>query len=149
MNRNHFWKLILVVLLVAWSYFQFTPINDRDLVVYFRERAVKRDDRFKEIFAQAQALQKTGTNNAYTSLLKAVNTNDLTTYFPFFEAQLQSHPTTYILNQLQREAAGHVKRGIDLAGGTSFLVEMDTNRIELDTNKVANAETTSAALKQA
>ena len=47
MNRNHFWKLVLSLLVVAWSYFQFTPMNDRDLVTYFRERAIKRDDRFK------------------------------------------------------------------------------------------------------
>jgi SecD/SecF fusion protein len=37
------------------------------------------------------------------------------------------HPTTYILNRLQREAAGRIRLGLDLQGGTSFLVEMDTN----------------------
>ena len=149
MNRNHFWKLVLILLVVAWSYFQFTPMNDRDLVTYFRERAIKRDERFNNIFTNALALQKTGTNSAYASLLIATGTNELTPYFPFFDAQAESHPTTFILNKLQRGAAGHVKRGIDLAGGTSFLVEMDTNRIELDTNKVASADSTSAALKQA
>ena len=150
MNRNHFWKLVLIVLVVAWSYFQFTPMNDRDLVTYFRERAIKRDETFKQIFAKAQELQKAAPDRGYANLLIAAGTNDLTTYFPFYEAQNESHPTQVILNKLQREAAGRVKRGIDLAGGTSFLVEMDTNSlVELGTNKVASADSTTAALNQA
>ena len=48
-------------------------------------------------------------------------------YFPSFGAKEQLHPTTYILNRLQREAAGRIRLGLDLQGGTSFLVEMDTN----------------------
>ena len=149
MNRNHFWKLVLILLVVAWSYFQFTPIKDQDLVTYFRNRAIKRDERFTQIFTNALALQKVAPDRGYANLLAATGTNDLTTYFPFFEAQAESHPTIFILNKLQREAAGRVKLGIDLAGGTSFLVEMDTNRIELDTNKVASADSTRAALDQA
>ncbi|MFO1489140.1 MAG: protein translocase subunit SecD [Verrucomicrobiota bacterium] len=150
MNRNHFWKLVLIVLILAWSYFQFTPVNDRDLVAYFRERAIKRDERFTKIFNEAQAQQKTGTNSAYTSLLAAVGTNDLNVYFPFFEAQAEANPTTFILNKLQRESAGRVKRGIDLAGGTSFLVEMDTTRLNAtDTNSPVTEESTKAALNQA
>ena len=31
------------------------------------------------------------------------------------------------MNRLQRDAAGKIKLGLDLQGGTSFLVEMDTN----------------------
>ena len=43
---------------------------------------------------------------------------------------------------MQRDAAGKIKLGLDLQGGTSFLVEMDTN-------KIAQAEQRSRALSQA
>ena len=55
-------------------------------------------------------------------------------------AKNQLHPTTFILNQLQRDASGKIKLGLDLQGGTSFLVEMDTNvLLSADTNNVAVA----------
>src|SRR5207249_3058952 len=44
--------------------------------------------------------------------------------------------------RLQREAAGRIRLGIDLKGGTSFLLKMDTNRLE-------QASEASTALSQA
>src|SRR5450755_565451 len=106
MNRNHFWKLVLIVLVLVWSYAEFTPMTNRDLVLKFRERAIKRDETFNKIFAQAQELQKKHPDRAYANLLEAIGTNDIVAYFPFFEGQNESRPTTFILNRLQREAAG-------------------------------------------
>jgi SecD/SecF fusion protein len=149
MNRNHLWKLLLILLVIAWSVTEFTPIKNQDLVLHFRDRAIKRDATFNTIFQRAQELKKERPDREYADLQEAIGTNDITTYYPFFEAQDQAHPTTYILNRLQREAAGRVKLGIDLAGGTSFLVEMDTNRLDLGTNAVNQSQETSAALSQA
>src|SRR5208282_5903418 len=63
------------------------------------------------------------------------------------------YPKTLSLNQLQRDASGKIKLGLDLQGGTSFLVEMDTNRLaqtqDGDTNQVARAPDISGALSQA
>ena len=78
----------------------------------------------------------------YDNLVEAIGTNDITRYFPSFGAKEQLHPTTYILNRLQREAAGRIRLGLDLQGGTSFLVEMDTNRL-------AKASDASTALSHA
>ena len=88
----------------------------------------------------------------YDNLAEAVGTNDITRYFPFFGAKNELHPTTYILNRLQREAAGRIRLGLDLQGGTSFLVSMDTNRLTQasDTNQVASQTMdTSAAISHA
>jgi SecD/SecF fusion protein len=65
----------------------------------------------------------------YDNLVEAIGTNDIIRYFPAFGAREELHPTTFILNRLQREAAGRIRLGLDLQGGTSFLVEMDTNRL--------------------
>ena len=39
------------------------------------------------------------------------------------------HPDRVFLNRLQREAAGKIRLGLDLQGGTSFLVSMETNNL--------------------
>lgn len=137
MNRNNFWRVVLVVLVVLWSLYELYPPKGRDLVQYFREKAVARDPAFTAIFTNALALQKAMPEKPYENLLKAIGTNDITRYFPSFGAKEQLHPTTYILNRLQRQAAGRIRLGLDLQGGTSFLVSMDTNQLA----QAADAET--------
>ena len=140
MNRNNFWRFILVVLVVLWSLYELYPPEGRNLVVFFREKAVDRDAAFTTIYKKAQDLQKSMPERPYDNLAEAVGTNDITRYFPFFGAKNELHPTTYILNRLQREAAGRIRLGLDLQGGTSFLVSMDTNRLTQasDTNQMAS-----------
>src|SRR5215471_8779275 len=144
MNRNNVWRFVLVVLVVVWSLYELYPPKGRNLVMVFRERAVNRtgDATFNGIVQKAQELEKAMPERSYDNLVEAVGTNDITRYFPFFEAKNESHPTTYILNRLQREAAGRIRLGLDLQGGTSFLVSMDTSSL-------TNASDTSAALSQA
>src|ERR1022692_1126672 len=129
MNRNNFWRFILVVLVILWSLYELYPPEGRDLLLVFREKAVNRDPAFSTIFTNAQALQKAMPEKPYDNLVEAIGTNDIIKYFPAFGAKDELHPTAFILNRLQREAAGRIRLGLDLQGGTSFLVEMDTNRL--------------------
>ena len=144
MNRNRVWRFVLVSLVVLWSAYELYPPSGMDLVQFFRERAKNQDAVFKEIVLRAQTLERTAPEKAYDNLVEAIGTNDITRYFPFFEAKTESHPTTYILNRLQRDpkAAGRIRLGLDLKGGTSFLVEMDTSSL-------TNAADNSGALSQA
>ena len=77
----------------------------------------------------ADALQKAGTNSEFANLRAAIGTNDIEAYFKFINASNELDPTTFILNRLQRDASGKIKLGLDLQGGTAFLVEMDTNAL--------------------
>jgi|CZKM01.1.fsa_nt_gi SecD/SecF fusion protein len=129
MNRNNFWRFILVVLVILWSLYELYPPEGRDLLLVFREKAANRDPAFTSIFQKAQALEKAMPEKPYDNLVEAIGTNDIIRYFPAFGAREELHPTTFILNRLQREAAGRIRLGLDLQGGTSFLVEMDTNRL--------------------
>jgi len=142
MNRNNFWRLVLVLLVVLWSLYELYPPQGRDLLLFFREKAVNRDPAFTTIFQKAQALQKATPEKPYENLVAAIGTNDITRYFPSFGAKDQLHPTAYILNRLQREATGRIRLGLDLQGGTSFLVSMDTNRL-------AGTQDSSSALSHA
>ncbi|HWQ90378.1 MAG TPA: protein translocase subunit SecD, partial [Clostridia bacterium] len=130
MNRNHFWKLALILAVVVWSIYELYPPSGRSLVQVFRERAVARDATFTNIFERVQEMQKQRPEREYANLQDAIGTNDITRYFPFFNVKSQLNPNAAILNRLQREAAGRIRLGLDLRGGTSFLVQMDTNRLD-------------------
>src|SRR5437660_1214786 len=151
MSRNNFWRAVLVALVLVWSLFELYPPTGRDLTLVFREQAANRDATFSTIVSNVMVLQKAMPERAYDNLVEAIGTNDITRYFPAFEAKNELHPTTHILNRLQRKAAGRIRLGLDLQGGTSFLVEMQTNRLaEADTtNQVNRASDSGAALSQA
>src|SRR5437879_2970029 len=105
MNRNLFWRFIFFVavpLLLAGRFIY--PPNPRPLVAEFSRRAVNRDATFRAIMERVQPLQKARPDRAYVNLEEAISTNDITRYFPFFEAKTEQHPTTYVLNRLQRDA---------------------------------------------
>jgi len=100
------------------------------------------------------ALQKAGTNSEFANLRAAIGTNNIVPYFIFSDATNENDPTTFILNRLQREASGKIKLGLDLQGGTAFLVEMDTNALAAsaapgDTNAVVSQADTASAISQA
>jgi SecD/SecF fusion protein len=108
------------------------------------QRARARDATFSEILTRAQDLQKERPDRAFANLQTAIGTNDITRYFPFFNVKAELDPTKAVLNRLQREAAGQIKLGLDLQGGTSFLVEMDTNRlatVQMVTNALGQVQT--------
>ena len=136
MNRNNFWRFVLVIMVLLWSVYELYPPKARDLVEVFQRRAVNHDAAFAAILQKAQELERARPDNQFEDLRKAIDTNEITQYFPFFEAKDQDNPTAYILNRLQREAAGRIRLGLDLQGGTSFLVQMDTKSL---TNDVGGA----------
>ena len=109
MNRNNFWRLVLVVAVILWSLYELYPPRARELVEVYREKAITRSDtNFTAIVQKAAALNRAAPDKAYENLKEAVGTNDITKYFPFYEAKNEVQPTTFILNRLQREAAGKI-----------------------------------------
>jgi SecD/SecF fusion protein len=129
MNRNNFWRLVIVVLVLIWAVISFYPPSSRDLVQTFRERAVRTDTNFHAIVQRAIDSQQKFPEKPYENLKEAIGTNDITRYFPFYGVTNDIHPTITILNRLQRDSAGKVRLGIDLQGGTSFVVSMQTNSL--------------------
>jgi SecD/SecF fusion protein len=150
MRKSDRWKFIFVVLVVLWALYEIYPPTSRDLIQQFSSRAEDPDAAFTNILQRVQVLQSGRTNSEFASLQEAIGTNDIQPYFRFVNAENELHPTIFILNQIQRDAAGRIKLGLDLQGGTSFLVEMDTNALfQADTNVAHRADVTSGALSQA
>jgi SecD/SecF fusion protein len=154
MKQNNRWRFILVILIVAWSLYEIYPPTSRDFVQEFTSRAENQDAAFTNILQRLAPLQTARPDRAFANLQDAIGTNSIEKYFPFVSANNELYPTTYILNQIQRDASGKIKLGLDLQGGTSFLVELDTNALakaqdDGDTNHVARAPDVSGALSQA
>ena len=153
MSKNNPWIVFLVIAAIAWALYETYPPTARDLIQRFADRAQGTDATFNGIMQQVKTIQQTNKVLAeFAVLQKAIDTNDIQTYFPFIDAKTQEDPTTFILNQLQREALGKFKLGLDLQGGTSFLLQMDTNYLktaEGSTNEVVRASDVSSALDQA
>ena len=137
MNRNHLWKFLIIVFVVGWAATEMYPPNGRPLIEVFQENIGKRDAAYTNIMTQFAELQKANPQAEYRNLLEAVGTNDLSRSFDI-DTKGEKDPTRAILNTLQRKSAGKIKRGLDLQGGTSYLVEMQTGKLATNSSmKVA------------
>ncbi|MEY4386274.1 MAG: hypothetical protein RLY20_1557 [Verrucomicrobiota bacterium] len=152
MKRNNTWRLAIVLFAVVLSLLEIYPWWNRDLIEEFQSRAYKPDATFSNIVATAKAMQVTNSVNPYGTLRTAIGTNDITGYFPMISVTNEVNQTTAILNRLQRDTRGSIHLGLDLQGGTSFLVEMDTNKLvsaESSTNGPVPAQSLDNVLSQA
>src|SRR5208282_2949204 len=96
----------------------------------------KQDATFKKIVDSALDLEKADPDphHQFSNLQLAIGTNNIQPYFPLADVRNEDRPTYALLNILQRRAAGKIKLGLDLQGGTQFLVSLDTNHmVVLDT----------------
>jgi SecD/SecF fusion protein len=128
MKNKGIW-LFLVVLVLGYSIHELIPPTSRELVQEFADRAVNTDTNFTAIVERARKLQAENPTRPFANLLDAIGTNNVTRYFPSVDLTGDAPPTRAVLQWLQREAAGRIKLGLDLQGGTSFLVAMQTNQL--------------------
>ena len=150
MKRNNFWKWALVVFLVVWSLWEIYPPTSRDVIEQFKRDAMQTDAAFNEIVKKAEELRGNDKARSFNSLITAVGTNDIQRYFATIDTKSDPDTTRAILHRLQKNALGKIKLGLDLQGGTSFLVGMDTTKLEEgETNSLDQAEVKSRALSQA
>ncbi len=137
-NQKIWWAFI--VFLIAWSFWEIYPPSSRDLIKYFAENATKPDAKFMGIVTTAQKLQneQPGAVREFGNLLQAIGTNDIRPYFPNVDVHAEENPTYVVLNELQKKAAGKIKLGLDLQGGSQFRVELQSARNQ-DTNATKSA----------
>src|ERR1035441_10041715 len=89
-QSNNLWKLLFVVFIICWSFYQMYPPTSRDLVKEFASRADKQNTAFSNILARADALQRAGTNSQFSSLRAAIGTNDIQSYLDRKSTRLNS-----------------------------------------------------------
>jgi SecD/SecF fusion protein len=137
MQRNNFWRAILVVFVTAWALYETYPPADRNLIDVFEEQATQKGTNFNAILKQARELDKQFPERNFANLRDAVGTNSLTNFIAYSTTADSQDPNRAILNRLQRTAAGKIKLGLDLRGGTSFLIGIDNNKLAQTVDKQA------------
>lgn len=138
MKSNYIWKVFIVTLLMAVCIAGMFPPTGKNLLAVFKERAANRDATFTNIVSKAEALEKQFPERTFANVMDAVGTNYITNYFPRINVAGKKAPNRHVLQRLQQETAGKFKLGLDLRGGTSFLVEMQP--IEAQTNNAAEPD---------
>ena len=131
MKRNLTWKFVFVLFVVAWSFREMYPPTPRNLLQEFQSRAINRDATFTNIIQQARQLEEKNPQRTFPNLREAIGANTVTNYFPWLNVKAEKNPTLAVLHRLQQDEAGKIKLGLDLQGGTEFLVGFATNKLAL------------------
>jgi len=135
MTQKHLWHLLLIIFVLAWSLVSLTPPIGRDLLHDFETKARNKDAAFSNIVERAHALQQQLPTRTYGNLKEAIGTNEITRYFPGITVKGEKNPSATALSRLQKDAAGKVKLGLDLQGGSSFLVSLDTTKLSTNSDR--------------
>ncbi|HMJ92415.1 MAG TPA: protein translocase subunit SecD [Candidatus Acidoferrum sp.] len=140
MNRSLLWRFLLIVFVVAGCITFAWPPRNRPLVEVFQEKLQRRDPNIDAVLKRFNELQTANPQAEFKNLREAVGTNDLTKYFEFdFKTQKDpgalKDPNSAILNWIQRSAAGKIRLGLDLQGGSAFLVQLETGKLATNTTK--------------
>lgn len=135
MNQNLSFKTLFVIFLIAWALWELNPPTGQNLIDYIEKQATNTDEGFESLIKEAREKSESGAMTPYGALLESMDADQsLTTYFPDLEklADQSREPNRAVLNKLQERAAGKIKLGLDLQGGTEFRVRLDTTQVEAD-----------------
>jgi SecD/SecF fusion protein len=112
------------------------PLRDKPgkLITQF-DKATNKDADFDKVYQTALANfdPNDKNSNEFGTLYEAVEASGLvlTNYnFPKMTFRGQVPDNRLVLQKLQKQVAGQIQLGLDLKGGSSFLVAIDTNKLE-------------------
>ncbi|MCX6899673.1 MAG: protein translocase subunit SecD [Verrucomicrobia bacterium] len=132
MQRSLLNRTILILAIVAASFYSLWPPADQDLVATFEKTAKQKDEAFTKLMDAVRKAQAAHPERAYANLRSQVEDQklDLKKYFPGFTKKDSKTPNLDILARVQKLNAGKFRLGLDLKGGTSFLVELDVSKLD-------------------
>jgi len=141
-KRNNLARFLFLLLILGWAGTEMTPLWDKPgkLIEEFK-KAKDRDEAFDKVVADVEASHEEDDSNEFGDLYKAVEASGLalTNYFPKIKFGEQAPDNRLVLQALQKRVAGQIQLGLDLKGGSSFLVAMDTNKLENASGAIAQA----------
>ena len=136
MKRNNLARFLLLLLILGWAWTEMYPLWDKPgkLIEQF-DKATNKDADFDKVFQAAYANfdPDDKNSNEFGTLYEAVEASGLvlTNYnFPKMTFRGQVPDNRLVLQKLQKQVAGQIQLGLDLKGGSSFLVAIDTNKLE-------------------
>jgi len=136
-KRNNLARFLFLALILAWAGTEMWPLRDEpgDLIKQF-DKATNKDAAFNQVYEAAKAAHDPTDENSneFGILHKAVEDAGLVltnyNWSPKMTFRDQVPNNRLVLQKLQKQVAGQIQLGLDLKGGSSFLVAMDTNKLE-------------------
>ncbi len=140
MKRNKLNRILFLLLVLGWAGYEMTPLKDEPgrLLERFKSESASSTDRAAVISIHETAeatfnAQEEQEKNEYGALMSAVTESGvaLTNHFnyKFSGKKTTKELNDLIMQKLQRDSSGQIQFGLDLQGGSSFLVQMKTNSI--------------------
>ena len=136
MKKSLVWRFIIIfVILLAWTISLF-PLTDRPFYEVFRKEAKDSiDSKLEEVIKQAESKDHSNQGSFVTPARAVVAAADelkvnLRDYIPIFDQPNASNST--VVNYVRRRAAGKLQLGLDLRGGTEFIVAFDEKEVPDD-----------------
>ena len=136
MKRSNFKRFLLLAVILWWAIWEMTPLQDKQgrlLEQFISESNDPNSQVISDIYSAAKSnlVAQTDSKNEYGALLSAVEASgvSLKDYFDFRYSGQKSDKelNDAILQKLQKKSSGQIQYGLDLQGGSSFLVAMKMN----------------------
>jgi len=135
-KRNNLARFLLLLLILGWAWTEMYPLwNQPGKLIEQFGKATNKDADFDKVLQAANANFDADDKNSneFGTLYEAVEASGLvlTNYnFPKMTFRGQVPDNRLVLQKLQKQVAGQIQLGLDLRGGSSFLVAIDTNKLE-------------------
>ncbi len=139
MKRNNLNRFLFLVLVLAWAAYEMTPLQNKDdrLLDRFVSQAHETN---KVVITDIRKTAKTNFDaqapsekNEYGALMSSVKESGVALSdhynYKFSGKKTKKELNDLIMQKLQRESSGQIQFGLDLQGGSSFLVQMETNSL--------------------
>ncbi len=136
MKRSNIKRFLLLVLILWWAISETLPLQDKQgrlLEQFISESNDQNSPAILNIHKTAKSnfVAQTDSQNEYGALLSAVEESgvSLKNHFDYKFSGKKSDKdyNDSILQKLQTESSGQIRYGLDLQGGSSFLVAMQMN----------------------
>ena len=137
MKRSNIKRFLLLVLILWWAISETLPLQDKQgrlLEQFISESNDQNSPAILNIHKTAESnfVAQTDSQNEYGALLSAVEESgvSLKNHFDYKFSGKKSDKdyNDSILQKLQTESSGQIRYGLDLQGGSSFLVAMQMNK---------------------
>ena len=136
MKRSNIKRFLLLVLILWWAISETLPLQDKQgrlLEQFISESNDQNSPAILNIHKTAESnfVAQTDSQNEYGALLSAVEESGVSLKnhfdYKFSGKKSDKEYNDSILQKLQTESSGQIRYGLDLQGGSSFLVAMQMN----------------------
>jgi len=131
MSGKYTWKLILTAVVLIWAVLNLTPVTSTPFEEYLRQEATT-SPAFEAVMLKAQQRHDASEAPSFYVALKRVaeaDGVDLAQFFPQIplEPSLKNlrKKNAILMGELLKRSQARLRKGLDLSGGVSFLLEVD------------------------